>query len=572
MRASVILWLVSGAVSLVLHAGALEALSYIPLPVAKEALHTQLQLAGANLDSLFRGRIQSLLAPEMTATERSAKVLQSQLPSSERIASLSDETVSAMKPVTVTTVLRPSQGAEKLASTETAKPAATLETSPAPEIAVDTSSALKPTVGSETLPTQSGELAPLAPASRLEPAGIDTLAVPQQSQAQASVPVGAQLDAMAGERIAAADQGPVLPSTPSSQPAAAVKETSQALSAHKPLVFRPATKSPPEEIAAVPSVTLMAPEVPARQEAVLASKVQSSGRPAAAVRGESRVLSAQKPLESRSAAKSPPKEIAALPSTTLTAPEVSGRQEALPAPKTEPSVQPVIRQPAHPVRGKTQTAKTAAVVSPLLTQAERVRKFLENDGNRPCVYAKPGKIEEGRPSFTGYGGGWARIRRFSADFTRAVGVDPLLAIRPVMDTQCPTVDFVRSLGRLGAGELAIIIDHQQIADFGNLIGHLEGEFGTNILLLVIDDDGAVQDISPMLHRKGNANVFAEPVRLRAHGGSRYQMLLAICTHSPLVSGATMTPGEAQRVFKRLAAQITARNRITSWGIASFQVK
>ena len=41
--------------------------------------------------------------------------------------------------------------------------------------------------------------------------------------------------------------------------------------------------------------------------------------------------------------------------------------------------------------------------------------------------------------------------------------------------------------------------------------------------------------------------------------------------SPIVSGATRTPSEAPELFKKLATQISGENRITSWGIASFQV-
>ena len=557
MRNSLVLWLVSGAVSVAVHAGALAALSFIPLPEAKDAAHTELLVASADLNDLFQRQISSSPPPAATAPEMPAEVLESRAPSSERIAAVTGEAVSAVKAATVERAPSPSLDARKSSSTGPLKPATMLGPYVAAEAPADTIGTLTPTAGSEVLASQSESLAPLAAAPELELAPTEPGAM---LTPQAPAVTSNTLAPMAGSEVLASQRESLAPLT--AAPELAPTGPGAMLTPQAPAG---APSSP--QVGAADSGEIVAADT----GPVISSNLGS--QPVVPAGQGSPVLSAQPPPESASAAGIHPKErVAALPGAILTTPEVSASSDAVLAPEAPPPARPAAPQPVLPGHDGTQAATATGSGSALLTQAERVLKFLEQDGDRPCVYAKPSNIEANRPSFTGFGGGRVRIRQFSEDFQRAVGVGPRLAMRPVMDAQCPAVDFIRSLRSLGASELAIIIDHQKIADFGNLIGHLEGEFDVHILLLLVDDDGAVQDLSGKLHRKGNVNVFAEPVRLRRQGRSRYQMLLAISTSTPLEAGATLTPGEAQQVFERLSVQTIGRNRITSWGISSFRVE
>jgi hypothetical protein len=557
MRNSLVLWLVSGAVSVAVHAGALAALSFIPLPEAKDAAHTELLVASADLNDLFQRQISSSPPPAATAPEMPAEVLESRAPSSERIAAVTGEAVSAVKAATVERAPSPSLDARKSSSTGPLKPATMLGPYVAAEAPADTIGTLTPTAGSEVLASQSESLAPLAAAPELELAPTEPGAM---LTPQAPAVTSNTLAPMAGSEVLASQRESLAPLT--AAPELAPTGPGAMLTPQAPAG---APSSP--QVGAADSGEIVAADT----GPVISSNLGS--QPVVPAGQGSPVLSAQPPPESASAAGIHPKErVAALPGAILTTPEVSASSDAVLAPEAPPPARPAAPQPVLPGHNGTQAATATGSGSAFLTQAERVLKFLEQDGDRPCVYAKPSNIEANRPSFTGFGGGRVRIRQFSEDFQRAVGVGPRLAMRPVMDAQCPAVDFIRSLRSLGASELAIIIDHQKIADFGNLIGHLEGEFDVHILLLLVDDDGAVQDLSGKLHRKGNVNVFAEPVRLRRQGRSRYQMLLAISTSTPLEAGATLTPGEAQQVFERLSVQTIGRNRITSWGISSFRVE
>jgi hypothetical protein len=603
MRNSLVLWLVSGAVSVAVHAGALAALSFIPLPEAKDAAHTELLVASADLNDLFQRQISSSPPPAATAPEMPAEVLESRAPSSERIAAVTGEAVSAVKAATVERAPSPSLDARKSSSTGPLKPATMLGPYVAAEAPADTIGTLTPTAGSEVLASQSESLAPLAAAPELElaptePGAMLTPQAPAVTSNTLAPMAGSEVLASQRESLAPLTAAPELaPTGPGAmltpQAPAVTSNTLAPMAGSEVLASQreslaPLTAAP--ELAPTGPGAMLTPQAPAGAPSSPQVGAADSGEIVAADTGPvissnlgsqpvvpagqgSPVLSAQPPPESASAAGIHPKErVAALPGAILTTPEVSASSDAVLAPEAPPPARPAAPQPVLPGHDGTQAATATGSGSALLTQAERVLKFLEQDGDRPCVYAKPSNIEANRPSFTGFGGGRVRIQQFSEDFQRAVGVGPRLAMRPVMDAQCPAVDFIRSLRSLGASELAIIIDHQKIADFGNLIGHLEGEFDVHILLLLVDDDGAVQDLSGKLHRKGNVNVFAEPVRLRRQGRSRYQMLLAISTSTPLEAGATLTPGEAQQVFERLSVQTIGRNRITSWGISSFRVE
>jgi len=591
MRSNLILWPVSAAVSVAVHAGALAGLSYIPMPQPKNAALTELQVGDQRLDSLFQSQAASLAPSVAKRPDTSAQILQSSPPLSQRLAPMSGATVARRKDSASKLAPSPSPGKEKAYSGEPAQPVAALNGSAAPKASATQSMSLAPSDTSQKIDsTNTSTMIPAKPSApqadaRLSP---QTGAAPKASATQSASVAPSDTS----QKIHSTDTGAMVPAKPSTPQADALLSpevnAAPTAPAHQEAPLLPPASAPQVDAKDTQATAPAMPSTP-RAEAQLSSHPGTAGGktisasntntiissnagspPTVTAAEPSPALSRQTPPESPTVAKTAPQEVASLPADN-TVPEVAASTDQASAPETSLPGKPAAPQTPAPPPGKMKQANATAAGSAFLTQADRIRQFLEHDGNRPCVYLKPSMIETGQPTFTGYGGGWERIHQFSEDFRRAVGIDPRLALRPVMDAQCPAVDFIHLLNGVTPSKLTIVIDNQNIANFGYLVGHLEGKLDTNVLLLVIDDDGAVQDISDMWHRGAEHNAFAEQVRLRRNGRSRYQMFLAISSPSPIVSGATRTPGEAPRLFKRLATQISGHNRITAWGIASFQV-
>ena len=220
----------------------------------------------------------------------------------------------------------------------------------------------------------------------------------------------------------------------------------------------------------------------------------------------------------------------------------------------------------------TQVAGIPTAVRETLTQSQKIERFLEAQKSTPCLYAKPDDPAAGHPALAGFGLQGAAISGFADAFRQAVGIDATIAIRPIVDAQCPVVDFLRAFAARGFRDLTVVIDSDTITDGGMLAGHLDGKLGDNVSLLLVDDDGSVHDISSTFQRGKTKNFFALQVGLKANGAGRNQMLMAFSSQAIIAIGAQHEQGEAGRVFAALAQQLTSAGGGFAFDIKVFTIK
>ena len=82
-----------------------------------------------------------------------------------------------------------------------------------------------------------------------------------------------------------------------------------------------------------------------------------------------------------------------------------------------------------------------------VSQAERIDGFMQAHSGAPCLYTIAKNIASQRPVFEGYGGQETAIPNFTAAFQRAVGISAAMNIKPIMEAQCPAVDFLRQFSK-----------------------------------------------------------------------------------------------------------------------------
>lgn len=227
---------------------------------------------------------------------------------------------------------------------------------------------------------------------------------------------------------------------------------------------------------------------------------------------------------------------------------------------------------AQPLEDGTKMAAAVTAAAPAMSQGDRVRSFLRDYQGNGCLYAQAGDTDAARPRFRGLGGQSGAVEDFASAFRQAVGVEPELALRTVMDSQCPVVDFMKAIVGSEPQNLEVVLDQDIVQNGGMLIGRLEGRVQGEILLLLVDDDGAVRDITSEFHRLPNGNFFGIPVALVGEGRGRNQLVLALASVEPLGVSVARKPGEAAALFRDLARRISTDGLPVRTAYAAFQVQ
>jgi len=235
------------------------------------------------------------------------------------------------------------------------------------------------------------------------------------------------------------------------------------------------------------------------------------------------------------------------------------------------SVLPSAPERAATLPEGTKTASIITAVPEAMSQAEKIDRFLKSYGGGGCLYALPSALDAPRPAFGGFGAERG-VLDFAAAFRKAVGVEPELAIRTVMEPQCPAVEFLRDIAALKPRSVEVVLDSDQVANGAMVTGHLDGDPGGEVRLLVVGDDGAVSDISADFHRMGGGNFFASPLLVNDAGRARNQIIVALISPAPLTIAANHVAGEARTLFADVARQAGTPGASVAIGFNSFRVE
>ncbi|ANB36439.1 hypothetical protein M2324_003204 [Rhodovulum sulfidophilum] len=126
--------------------------------------------------------------------------------------------------------------------------------------------------------------------------------------------------------------------------------------------------------------------------------------------------------------------------------------------------------------------------------------------------------------------------------------------------QCPVLELLRDSPDYPATRLGLGLDRTEIVSGGRLTGRLRGVGGRYVLLLLIDNNGVVQDLQRFLSFAGNRAKFEVPVSLAGPARDTSQLLLAVAADGP-VSGLRAQIG-------RRADEVFSSGRRTALGAAA----
>ncbi len=198
-------------------------------------------------------------------------------------------------------------------------------------------------------------------------------------------------------------------------------------------------------------------------------------------------------------------------------------------------------------------------LSPALPpDAEALRELVERiraQIDQPCLIALP-QVGAGATSLLVLGDNDLSIRNVASRVLEDTAAE--IAPRPILldRRQCPAVNFLRARDEYPAFGLSIGLVSNGILSGGRLIGRVDGlPEGAQTALLLVDDNGVVQDLRRFLSFSGGVAEFDIPVTRDGAMRDTSQLLIAVVTPARLNSVTNLAGQLAEDFFPAFSSEI-----------------
>jgi hypothetical protein len=147
----------------------------------------------------------------------------------------------------------------------------------------------------------------------------------------------------------------------------------------------------------------------------------------------------------------------------------------------------------------------------------------------PCLVATPRRDADGAVALEFMAANEADILTFSNDLLADFAEPPPAQNVLVDPRQCNALNFVREGARYPTFPLAIAVQSAAVTSGDRLVGALQGAGGRYVSMIVIDDNGVVQDLTAYLSFSGDTVRFDIPMSRFGPARDTQQLLMAMAT-------------------------------------------
>ncbi|MGL4322073.1 MAG: hypothetical protein ACRCS3_14535 [Paracoccaceae bacterium] len=227
--------------------------------------------------------------------------------------------------------------------------------------------------------------------------------------------------------------------------------------------------------------------------------------------------------------------IAAAPIVAESAPE----QIAAVAPVAETvaavtSLPPITPPPGSGTTDAPPSVSVAALQDPEVTQGppSEVDEFILRIRGQlalPCIVATPRRDEAGDVTLEFLAANENDVSSFASELLTGVTDPPQQRNILVDQRQCSALNFIREGSRYPTFPLAIAVEADTVESGGRLVGALQGAQGRFVTLIVVDDNGVVQDLAPYLSFSGDTVRFDVPMTRFGPARDTQALLMAVAT-------------------------------------------
>ena len=265
-----------------------------------------------------------------------------------------------------------------------------------------------------------------------------------------------------------------------------------------------------------------------------------------------------------------------LPEPEVVAPEVT-EPEVLPEPvapedlepeaDAEPAVEPEAEAVAVAVRPKREPLANPTASDIAIGKLLRRIKVLPQE---QCILALPRRAGGTVGAGVSLIGADAELLEAYADtLVDGLGFDPILTNEVIDLRQCALLDAIRQSESYPANRIGLSLESTALVSGDPLRGKVIGAAGMFLTLLLIDDNGVVQDLAPFITLEGSTPVFDVPAARSGPSRVTRQILVALGTTDVPIDVSARIGRVSQDVFAPIAAD-TLNGMV--FGVATFDLR
>jgi len=222
--------------------------------------------------------------------------------------------------------------------------------------------------------------------------------------------------------------------------------------------------------------------------------------------------------------------------------------------------------PPAPALAPSQTAKDPPATTPNVpadspVRSDMVRRFIQQYDGGDCFFITPIAIGSSAAVVEGFGASAAPFDTLDKAFKKSQGFEASIGIRLVTPPQCPAITFLNRLRGDGARAPRIALGSVKLRPGETLSGNVENFANRVVELLLIADDGQVQNMSYALKPGTDALSFSidMPRSDNASASNVPQLVMAVTTPRVLDSLRQPRPTPADQFFLQALSEAQRAN-------------
>ncbi|MGZ6009829.1 MAG: serine/threonine-protein kinase [Rhizomicrobium sp.] len=212
-------------------------------------------------------------------------------------------------------------------------------------------------------------------------------------------------------------------------------------------------------------------------------------------------------------------------------PAITPTPTPTPSQPSNPTAPPPAPQPGPP---SSDPSKQAALPpAQKLDRAGEIERYISQYNGGDCVFIAPGEVSASAAHIAGYGDNPAAFEILDDAFKRANGFEADIDVWQVTSPQCPAITFLARLRGERSRALRVRAATTKLKSGDTLVGTIEGVGNNSVQLLLVSDEGEVQDLSGLLKSAGDARSFTLRMQRAGAAGAQPQLLVAVTSTKPL---------------------------------------
>jgi hypothetical protein len=213
-------------------------------------------------------------------------------------------------------------------------------------------------------------------------------------------------------------------------------------------------------------------------------------------------------------------------------------------------------------------------------RVQQIEQYIARYDGGDCFFVTATSVTENSAKIEGYGAAAPPFRAFDEAFKRALGFEADIGLWRVTSPQCPAVTMLSQLRSSRDEPPYLRVPAFTLRDGDRLTGAVGSLVHKYIELLLVGDDGSVQNVSRALNSdcskgcapSGSSFEFDLPLPRGSRAEGQPQLLLAIASSDPLVSAKVSAATPADQVFPRILVEAARKGQPLAAAVKYFKIE